>query len=342
MTGQFRRIATEEAFSIPEQMAAMRELVRKSDAYDPDLFLWEFMSRGGQLTQRLLDLEGERLQIMDAAGIDMQLLALTSTGVQMLDAERGIALAALANDRLADLIRRYPQRYAGLCTIAPQDPAAAAREIERCITSLKLNGVMINSHTQGEYLDQPKFRPILEAAAALDVPIYIHPRSPAPAMAAPYRDYHLEHAVWGYAAEVGLHAVRLIMSGVFDRLPALRIVIGHMGENIPYALYRMDWMHAMTSRTQMMQRPVLEMRPSDYFKRNFAITTSGVNWDPALKLCMEVLGSDNILWAVDYPYQETLEATRWLDNAPIPDADKDRIFHGNAERIFKIATPAGT
>src|SRR5581483_11256815 len=329
-----------EAFAIPEQMEAMRELVRKSDRYDPDLFLWDFMARGGELTQRLLDLEGERLRIMDEAGIDVQLLALTSTGVQMLDAERGTVLAKLANDRLAELIRKHPRRFAGLCTIAPQDPAAAAREIERSITALKLNGVMINSHTHGEYLDDPKFLPILEAAVALDVPIYIHPRSPAPWMAAAYRDYHLEHAIWGYAVEVGLHAVRLIMSGVFDRLPTLRIVIGHMGENVPYGLYRMDWMHAMTSRTGMMTRPVLQMKPSEYFKRNFAITTSGVNGEPALLMCLQVLGADNILWAVDYPYQETLEATEWLCAAAIADADKEKLFHANAERIFKIPAAA--
>jgi len=337
MTKRFRKIATEEAFSIPEQMDAMRELVKKSDAYDPDLFLWNFMARGGQLTDRLLDLEGERLKIMDEAGIDMHLLALTSTGVQMLDAERGTALASLANDRLADIIRKRPDRFAGLCTVAPQDPAGAAREIERSITKLKLNGVMINSHTNGEYLDQPKFLPILEAAAALKVPIYIHPRSPAPWMAAAYRDYHLEHAIWGYAVETGLHAVRLIMSGVFDRLPTLQIVIGHMGENVPYGLYRMDWMYEMTGRTKMMERPVLQMKPSEYFKRNFAITTSGVNWTPALQFCIDVLGADKVMWAVDYPYQETMEATRWLNEAPIPDADKEKLFHGNAERIFGIA-----
>jgi 5-carboxyvanillate decarboxylase len=333
----FRRIATEEAFSIPEQMDAMRAVVKKSDTYDPDLFLWSYMTRGGPLTDRLLDLEGERLQIMDEAGIDMQLLALTSTGVQMLDADRGTAIATLANDRLADLIRKRPDRFAGLCTVAPQDPAGAAREIERSINRLKLNGVMINSHTNGEYLDRAKFLPILEAAAALGVPIYIHPRSPAPWMAAAYRDYHLEHAIWGYAVETGLHALRLIMSGVFDRLPTLRIVLGHMGENIPYGMYRMDWMHEMTGRTKMMERPVLKLRPSEYFKQHFAITTSGVNWTPALQFCIDVLGADKIMWAVDYPYQETLEATRWLTEAPISAADKELIFHGNAERIFGIA-----
>lgn len=343
MVKHFRKIATEEAFSIPEQMEAMRGLATaaaQAGRYDPDLFLWEYMSRGGELTQRLLDLEGERLKIMDEAGIDMHLLSLTSTGVQMLDAARGTALASLANDRLAEVIRRHPDRFAGLATLAPQDPRGAAMELERSVRTLGLKGAMINSHTNGEYLDQPKFLPILEAAAALDVPIYIHPRSPAPWMAAAFRDYQLEHAIWGYAVETGLHAVRLIMSGVFDRLPNLRIVVGHMGENIPYALYRMDWMHDMTRRTKMMQRPVLQLKPSDYFKRNFAITTSGVNWTPALQLCIEVLGIDNIMWAVDYPYQETLEATCWLNDAPVSDAEKEKLFHGNAERIFKISAPA--
>jgi 5-carboxyvanillate decarboxylase len=336
MARQFRRIATEEAFSIPEQMQAMQEVVRKSDTYDPDLFLWKFMAKGGLLTDRLLDVDGERLRIMDEAGIAVHLLALTSTGVQMLDADRGTAIAALGNDRLAELIARHPDRYAGLCTIAPQDPQRAVKEIDRAITRLKLNGVMINSHTNGEYLDDPKFWPILEAAAALSVPLYIHPRSPSPGMAAPYKAYHLEHAIWGYAAETGLHAVRLIMSGVFDRYPELQIVIGHMGENIPYSLYRMDWMHDMTMRTGMMERPKLQERPSTYFKRNFAITTSGVNWTPALKFCIDVLGADKIMWAVDYPYQETLEAVRWMNEAPLTDADKELIFHRNAERIFKI------
>jgi len=205
--------------------------------------------------------------------------------------------------------------------------------MERAITRLKLNGVMINSHTNGEYLDEKKYWPILEAAAGLDVPIYIHPRAPSPAMAAPYRKYQLEHAIWGYAVEVGLHAVKLLMSGVFDQYPTLRVVIGHMGENIPYALYRLDYMHAH----YRFDRPKLKLTPGEYFRRNFAITTSGVNWLPALELCIKVLGADNIMWAVDYPYQETAEATRWLDEAPIAEEDKEKIFHRNAERIFRIA-----
>jgi 5-carboxyvanillate decarboxylase len=331
---QYRRIATEEAWAIPEQFDAWRELLKKSTDYDPDLFLARAQTDGGLLSRRLLDADDERLRIMDEAGIDVHLLALTSTGVQALETELAVSIAALGNDRLAELIARHPTRYAGLATIAPQDPRRAAREIERAIRTLKLNGVMINSHTNGEYLDEPKFWPILETAAGLNVPIYIHPRSPSPAMAKPYRKYHLEHAIWGYAVETGLHAVRLIVGGVFDKYPTLKIVIGHMGENIPYALYRMDWMH--TRAAVAMDRPKLALKPSEYFKRNFMITTSGVNWHAPLKFCIEVLGADNIMWAVDYPYQETHEAVRFMNDAPISDEDKKKIFHLNAERVFRI------
>jgi 5-carboxyvanillate decarboxylase len=331
---QYRRIATEEAWAIPEQFDAWRQLLKKSTTYDPDLFLARAQTDGGLLSRRLLDVDEERLRIMDEAGIDVHLLALTSTGVQALETELAVSIAALGNDRLAEAIARHPTRYAGLATIAPQDPTRAVKEMERAIRTLKLNGFMINSHTNGEYLDELRFWPILEAAAGLGVPIYIHPRSPSPAMAQPYRKYHLEHAIWGYAVETGLHAVRLIMSGVFDKYPTLKIVIGHMGENIPYALYRMDWMHARAPVA--MDRPKLTLTPSEYFRRNFLITTSGVNWHASLKFCIEVLGADNIMWAVDYPYQETHEAVRFMNSAPIPDEDKKKIFHRNAERVFRI------
>jgi predicted TIM-barrel fold metal-dependent hydrolase len=335
---QFRRIATEEAWAIPEQFDAWRDLIKKSTTYDPDLFLARAQTDGGQLSQRLLDVDDERLRIMDEARIDVHLLALTSTGVQALETELAVSIATLGNDRLAEAIARHPDRYAGLATIAPQDPKHAVKEMERAIRALKLNGVMINSHTNGEYLDESKYWPILEAAAGLGVPIYIHPRSPSPAMAQPYRKYHLEHAIWGYAVETGLHAVRLIVSGVFDAYPTLKIVIGHMGENIPYALYRMDWMHARAAVA--MDRPKLKLTPSEYFKRNFMITTSGVNWHAPLKFCIEVLGADNIMWAVDYPYQETHEAVRFMNEAPIPDEQKAKIFHRNAERVFRIPPAA--
>jgi predicted TIM-barrel fold metal-dependent hydrolase len=332
-TKSYRRIATEEAFATPRQQDAIRNLMARTQGYDPDTWLGGMQTKG-LIAERLADLDGERLRIMDESQIDMAVLAMTSTGVQQFEPDEALDVATNGNDVLADAIRRHPTRYAGLATIPVQDPKRAIKELERAITKLDLNGVMINSHTNGEYLDEEKYWPILEAAAGLDATIYIHPRAPSPAMREPYRRYQLEHAIWGYAVETGLHAVKLLMCGVLDKYPNLRIVIGHMGENVPYSLYRMDWMHGHFS----FDRPKLQLTPSEYFRRNFAITTSGVNWTPALEFCIKVLGADNIMWAVDYPYQETVEATQWLNDAPIAESDKEKIFHKNAERIFKIAS----
>jgi 5-carboxyvanillate decarboxylase len=346
MTDSYRRIATEEAWAVPEQMDEMRKLAASSSS-DPDLVLWRVLLGGSGPSQtamrRLFDLGDERLRIMDEQGVDVQLLLLTSPGLQTFDADTGTALATLANDRLAEVIRAHPTRFAGLAAIAPQDPWRAVREIERAMTKLHLNGVVINSHTNGEYLDELEYWPILEAAAALDAPIYIHPRSPSPAMAAPYAKYHLEDAIWGFQAETGLHAIRLIVSGVFDRYPKLKIVLGHMGEGVPYWLYRLDYMHASSAGSKMAAdrgiewRPKLRQRPSDYFKQNFLITTSGVNYSPVLEFCVRELGADNVMWAIDYPYQQTADAIGFVESSALSDADKHRVYHANAERVFHIA-----
>ena len=331
----FRRIATEEAFAVPEQMDAMRKVVAETNDYHPDLYLWNITLGGGVIHDRLLDLDGERIETMDQAGIDMQLLSLTSTGVQMMDADTANAVAITANDQLADAIKRHPGRYAGLATVAPQSPAAAAAEVERAVTKLKLNGIIINSHTDGEYLSEEKYWPILEAIEASKAPLYIHPRCPGPLHAAAYRPDHLEFATWGYAAETGLHALRLITGGIFDRFPNLTVVIGHMGEGIPYWLYRIDDRIEMEVRTGMRRHP-LNKKVSEYFREHFAITTSGVNWNPPLEYNISVLGADKIMFAVDYPYQETFEAVNWMNDAPISDEDRRLVFSANAERIFGI------
>jgi predicted TIM-barrel fold metal-dependent hydrolase len=298
------------------------------------------MAGGGPLTDALLDLEGERIAIMDAAGIDMQLLALTSTGVQMFEPAKATVIAREANDLLAETIRRHPTRFAGLATVPPQAPDAAVKEIERATGSLGLNGIMINSHTNDEYLSERKYWPILEAIEAAGVPLYIHPRAPNKLMAAAYRQDNLEYAIWGYAAETGLHGLRLITGGVFEQFPKLQVVLGHMGEGIPYWFYRIDWMHHFTGQWAETSRAKLSLTPSETFKRNFSITTSGVNWDPPLKFNLEVLGEDRVMFAVDYPYQETHEAADWIRNAAIPDGVKRKVAAGNAERIFNIKAPA--
>lgn len=331
-TRPFRRIATEEAFMIPEQLEAIKDFVA-SGLDDPDIDMWKvLLSKEAEVRiSQLLDSRGDRLKKMDEYGVDVFILSLTSPGVQMLAADRARPLAALANDRLAEMVRAHPTRYAGLATIAPQDPAWSTTEMERAIKSLGLNGFIINSHTDGGYLDEERFWPILEAAEALDAPIYIHPRAPSKAMAAPYRVYHLENALWGYQAETGLHAIRMISSGLFDRFPKLRIVLGHMGEGIPYWLWRIDYMHK-----QNPMRPQLKRLPSEYFKENFYVTTSGMNWNPTLEFCLSVLGADRIMFAIDYPYQRPAGAVSFMDSAPISEADRRKIYFENAERVFRL------
>ncbi|HWW65279.1 MAG TPA: amidohydrolase family protein [Sphingomonadaceae bacterium] len=335
----FRRIATEEAFAIPEQMEALRLLTQQGGT-SADIPFWRLMTHGdnpfvARVHRQLLDLEDERLAIMDEQGVDLQVLALTSPGVQMFPAAEAVPMAALANDRLADTISRHPTRFAGLATIAPQAPDAAAAEIDRAMGRLKLNGIMINSHTFDEYLDEDKFLPIFEAAAAHRAPIYIHPRAPSAGMAQPFLKYGLEAAIWGYGMETGLHAVRLIMSGLFDRFPDLRVILGHLGEGVPFWLWRLDYMYANGTN-----RPKLSKLPSDYMRDNFAITTSGMNWSKAAAFCIDAIGIDNIMWAIDYPYQETPGAISFLDGMALSPADKAKLYHGNAERIFGIAPSA--
>jgi len=331
-----RRIATEEAFATAEQMQAIERVIAGGQR-DADSPFWSMMARGQspfaqRVMRQLLDVEGERLEIMDAYGVDMHVLSLTSPGVQTLPADDAVSMARRSNDLLAAVIERHPARFAGLATIAPQAPKDAAREIERAVTQLGFNGVMINAHTNDAYLDEEQFLPIFEAASALGTPIYIHPRAPSSGMAQPYLKYGLETAIWGYGAETGLHAVRLLVSGLFDRFPTLKIILGHMGEGIPFWLWRLDYMHRHGSG-----RPALERTITDYFRDNFVITTSGMHGPEALRFCIELLGSTNIMWAIDYPYQETPGAVDFLQTVEIAEADRAHIFHRTTERVFGIA-----
>lgn len=335
---KFKKIATEEAFNIPEVAALLHDITQTTwSSLDSKVLKINYANLANERTQQLLDLEAGRLRIMDENQVDMHLLSLTSPGVQMFEPELAADLATLANDRLAEAISRHPTRYAGLAAFPPQHPKRAVAEMERAIRTLKLNGFIVNSHTNNEYLDDPKFWPILEAAEALDATIYIHPRCPSDGMAAPFRmgsggreNGNLESAAWGYAVETGTHAIRLILSGVFDRFPKLKICLGHMGENIPFALWRLDFMGSPPNNKN------IKLKPSEYFRRNFVITTSGVESHEALQYSLNVLGEDNVLWAIDYPYQPTTPAVRFMDTAPIPDRVKEKVYAGNAMRVFHI------
>ncbi len=334
-----RRIATEEAFSIPEVAAGLREVAR-SPTISQDLILVQRIYDAktddvqARLLPRLLDLEKERLQDMDKNDVDIHLLSLTAPGVQMFDADTATDLAALANDKLAAVIKKHPKRFAGLASFAPQSPARGAKEMERAINKLKLNGFVVNSHTNNEYLDYPKFFPILEAAEALDACIYIHPRAASDGMAAPFRDYGLDSAQWGYGMEVATHAVRMIVSGVFDRFPKLKICLGHMGEAVHFWFWRLDYMNKNAQNRG--SAPKTKLTPSEYFKRNFVITTSGQESHLALDYSIKALGIDNVLWAIDYPYQPSAPAVAFMDSAPVSAAEREKLYHGNAERIFHI------
>jgi len=338
---KYRLVATEEAFATPEQVESFRHMAA-TEWHDPDVVMWRAFLNNKPLLGRLLDLEHERLSIMDQAGVDMHVLSLTSPGVQMLSADAGTALAESANDQLAEVIKKHPTRFAGLASFAPQDPNRAAKEIDRAMGQLKLNGLIVNSHTNGEYLDDPKFYPIFEAATSQNAAIYIHPRNlPQHADDILQGTLSLDGAIWGFQAETGLHAMRLIVAGVFDRHPNLKIVLGHMGEAVPYWLYRIDYMYnVFTSRRTNVKK--IQRKPSEYVKDNFLITTSGVNFHPTLKYCHEVLGPENIMFAIDYPYQESMEAAHFMQTAPLPPEDMEKMTHGNAERIFHITPPTAS
>ena len=335
--GTLRKIATEEACTIPEVVNAMREVVRAGGSnLDLPLLATIYDAPAGtkpRFLTELLDLEAQRLADMDRNGVEMQLLSLTAPGVQMFDADTATSLAMVANDRLAEIVRRHPSRYAALASFAPQDPGRAIKEMERATKTLKFYGFIVNSHTNNEYLDQSRYWPILEAAEALDAPLYIHPRAPSDGMAAPFRDYRLEGAAWGYGVETGTHAVRLMLSGVLDRFPKLKVVIGHMGEALPFWMWRLDFMAAPGARAAGRTN---QLKPSEYFRRNFAITTSGVEDALALRYCIDKIGADNSMWAIDYPYQPTSSAVAFIESAPISETDREKIAYKNAERIFRI------
>jgi len=343
MRNKVRLIATEEAWSIREVADELRKVARSpSQSLDKLLVKGIYDAPADasgyarmDFLSGLLDAEQERLRQMDELGVDIHLLALTAPGVQMFDADTAHELAMLANDRLAVVCQKYPTRFAGLASFAPHSPRRAAKEMERAVNELKLNGFMINSHTYGEYLDDPKFWPILEAAEALDRCIYIHPRAASDTLKGPLQDYGMDSAMWGYGVEVGTHAVRMMAGGVFDAFPNLKICIGHMGEAVPFWIWRINFMN---SRAQKIGRAKkTERSMEEYFRDNFCITNSGVEDPLALRYSIDRMGVDKVMWAIDYPYQPMEPAVKFIEDFECTDEERHALCHGNAERIFHIA-----
>ena len=288
---------------------------------------------------KLTDCGELRLKEMDEAGIDMQVLSLSFPGVELFEPADGIRMAKAVNNNISDIAKRYPDRFAGFAAIAPQGPEEAADELERAVKELGLKGAIINGNIQGEFLDDRKFWPIFERAEKLDVPIYIHPKMPPSDMIKPYLAYPgLASAMSGFAAEASLHAMRLICSGVFDHYPGLKIILGHLGEAIPFWLWRLDsrFEEEKTDPASAEFYKDLQKNPSQYFKDHFFVTTSGMFWGPVLQFVCSVLGVDKVLFAVDYPYESSKTATQFMDSVAIDEGDRAKICHLNAERLLGL------
>jgi 2,3-dihydroxybenzoate decarboxylase len=291
----------------------------------------------GVVGGRLRDFGADRLAGMDASGISVAILSHTVPGVQgIIDPAAAVTAAREINDRLAAEIANQPTRYAGFASIAVQDPNAAARELDRAVTRLGLKGAMINGYTNTadpqrvEYLDEAKFLPFWEAAAALNAPIYLHPR---PALDQRIFEGHSEliGATWGFAPEAATHALRLIYSGLFDRFPSLTVVLGHLGETLPYFSWRIQHCFEYNPSDKRVER-----RLQDYLSDNFYVSTSGLFSDQALIGAMLTIGADRMLFACDYPYEVMEPAARWIERAAISEGDRKKIAAGNARRLFKI------
>jgi 5-carboxyvanillate decarboxylase len=338
----YKRIATEEAFAPPEMLRMYRKLYESGSLGDPGFdSLWGFYAmstapRPAFIREKLADLDALRLADMEAAGIDHQVIALTSPGVQVFDRDTAVTLARDSNDMLAEAVRKHPTKFSAMTALAPQAPELAAQELERC-TQLGFKGIIINSHTHGEYLSDSKFWAIFEAAEAMAQPIYLHPNTPPKNMIGPMLEAGLDGAIFGFGVETGMHLLRIITAGVFDRFPKLQIIVGHMGEALPYWMYRLDYMHAAGVRAARYEcmKP-LNRRISDYLRENVYITNSGMAWEPAIKFAQQVIGLDRVMYAMDYPYQYTPQEVLDLDNMTMPAAEKKMFYQDVAEKVFRL------
>jgi predicted TIM-barrel fold metal-dependent hydrolase len=311
-------IAIEEHYSDSELIALFQGL----DAAAPPHVL-----------KKLADTGEARLKDMDEAGIDIQVLSHTAPSLQKVSS--GAAeLARRVNDRLAAIVATQPTRYAAFAALPTADPAAAADELARCVEQLGHKGAMIHGLAHGQFIDDARYWPIFARAAALDVPIYLHPSMPHPAVIdAYYKEYAkdfpvLLRAAWGFTVETATLAIRLVLSGVFDRHPKLKFILGHLGEGLPFLLWRIN-----NGLARPGQKPVAFR---DIFSRHFSVTTSGFFSDPALLLCVQELGVDRILFAVDYPFEANAPGPAWLETVPLCDEDKAKIASANAKRLLRM------
>jgi predicted TIM-barrel fold metal-dependent hydrolase len=306
--------------------------------YDADL-VKHFHGRdgmlGGFVKDKIEDVGSGRIKSMDEAGIDVQILSHGAPSAQKLDADTGPGIAMAANDKLYEICQANPDRLAGFGALATADPISAADELERSVTKLGFKGAMIHGLTGGElFIDDSQFWPIFERAAALDVPIYLHPGIPHENVIEAYLSDYIEkypgflNAGWGFTMETATAGIRMVLSGVFEKYPNLKIILGHLGETLPFLMWRIDL---------ALNRPGndgIEFRK--IFSNNFYITTSGFFSDPALMLCIQEMGIDHILFAIDYPFVANEPGPKWMERVMLNSEDKGKILHGNSERLLKM------
>lgn len=321
------KIALEEHFAIPDTL---------DDSKVFGAHVWS------ELGPRLLDIQEKRLRLMDEAGIEIMLVSLNAPAIQAIhDVKRAIEIARRANDILAEECRKRPRRFLGLAALPMQDPEIAAQELTRCVKGLGFKGALVNGFSQIEkpdtavYYDLPQYRPFWAEVERLGVPFYLHPRNPLPG-SMPIYDGHpwLLGPNWAFNAETAVHALRLIGSGLFDAHPKLMIILGHLGECLPFNLWRID------NRNGWMKAPhkyAAKKSVTDYFRANFYLTTSGHFRTPALVDAMAEMGADRIMFSADYPFEDMSEAAEWFDAAEIGEADRLKIGRTNALKLFGIA-----
>jgi gamma-resorcylate decarboxylase len=317
------KIAVEEHFRIEE--------TKGSESRYPGSY-WEGLSG------KLLDVHGARLAEMDAAGIEIAVLSLNSNAVQgICDTGKAIAIARKANDALAAAVAKRPDRFAALAALPMQEPEAAAAELVRCVRELNFKGALVNGFSQvgaedtAVYYDVPQYRPFWAEVERLAVPFYLHPRDQLPSRRQAYEGHtYLVGSPWGFADETAIHALRLAGSGLFDEFPTLQIVLGHLGERIPYDLWRLD--HRLA---KVPNRPA-KRTMGEYFRQNFHVTTSGHFCTQSLIHAILTLGADRVMFAVDYPFEDHAQAAAWFDAADIAEADRRKIGRDNATKLFGL------
>ena len=286
------------------------------------------------LAERLHDLGELRIKAMDEAGIDLQVISHAAPATQKLDAESAAKVTRRVNDRLYEAIRIRPDRFAAFASLPTSDPKAAADELERTVTKLGFKGAMLNGLTNGTlFLDDKRFWGIFERAQALDVPLYVHPSTPHAAVVDAYfKDFPaLIHSPWSFLIETATTGVRLMMSGVFDAYPRVKLILGHFGEALPFSLWRLDFARSVMKEAAKPKRTFTE-----YFCEHFYITTSGNFYTPALLCSIMATGADKIMLSVDWPFNDNKEAVDWLQGAPLSREDKTKILGGNAARLLGL------